>query len=283
MQMQEYDDSSIRLPCGRCIGCRLDRSREWAIRCHHEAMLHETSSFITLTYAEEPPGGGLVRSDFQGFMKRLRKRLSPEKVRYYMCGEYGAVYDERGIKIPGVLGRPHYHAILFGHDFGDREFHKNSRTGYRIYISPTLTEAWGHGHAVTQDFSLECAAYVARYVTKKITGDAAAEHYIKVDTSTGEMYQVPAEFTGMSLKPGIGAGWMERYKGDCYPKDFVTAAGVRFRPPRYYDKILEASDPEVFEDIRERRREAVQDVSFDRLKAMEAVKLRQAEKLERAL
>src|SRR4051794_29862641 len=69
-----FNDLPVDLPCGQCIGCRLERSRQWAIRCSHEAKLHEENCFITLTYAPEhlPPGGTLVVKDFQDFMKRLR-------------------------------------------------------------------------------------------------------------------------------------------------------------------------------------------------------------------
>jgi len=71
----------LELPCGQCIGCRLERSRQWAIRCVHEASMHENNCFITLTYAPEylPPDGGLIKSDFQKFIKRLRKSIFKKK------------------------------------------------------------------------------------------------------------------------------------------------------------------------------------------------------------
>ena len=105
--------SAINLPCGQCIGCRLERSRQWAVRCMHEASLHDENSFLTLTYSDEnlPPGGSLHLPDFQNFMKRLRKSIAPKRVRFYHCGEYG-----------DILSRPHYHALLFGYDFDDRKF-----------------------------------------------------------------------------------------------------------------------------------------------------------------
>lgn len=71
----------LELPCGQCIGCRLERSRQWAMRCVHEASMHDNNCFITLTYNPEnlPPDGGLIKSDFQKFMKRLRKYYSKKK------------------------------------------------------------------------------------------------------------------------------------------------------------------------------------------------------------
>ena len=94
---------TLTLPCGQCVGCRLERSRQWAIRCMHEAQLHERNSFVTLTYKGDVPDEGLRYRDFQLFMKRLRKYASGQQIRFYMCGEYG---DEKG--------RPHFHACLFG-------------------------------------------------------------------------------------------------------------------------------------------------------------------------
>jgi hypothetical protein len=102
-----YLDKELKLPCGRCIGCRLERSRQWAVRCVHEASLHEKNCFITLTYSPEnlPKDGSLDVSHFQKFMKRFRKRFGPG-IRFFHCGEYGE-----------SLSRPHYHACIFGFDF----------------------------------------------------------------------------------------------------------------------------------------------------------------------
>ena len=126
-------DETVDIPCGQCIGCKLERSKNWAIRCVHEASLHQDNSFITLTYNDEylPENGQLVKKDYQDFMKRLRKQHG--KVRYYYCGEYGNQYDEDGEQITKTyivngkekqvptIGRPHFHACLFGMDFPDKE------------------------------------------------------------------------------------------------------------------------------------------------------------------
>ena len=72
-----FMDMPVEFACGQCIGCRIERSRQWAIRCVHEAQLYEANCFITLTYAPEhlPKNGSLVLEHFQKFMKRLRKRV----------------------------------------------------------------------------------------------------------------------------------------------------------------------------------------------------------------
>ena len=87
-------EACLELPCGQCIGCRLERSRQWAMRCLHEASLHENNAFITLTYDDSnlPRGGSLDYSDFQKFMKRLRKRIG-RKVSFYCGGEYGDTHS----------------------------------------------------------------------------------------------------------------------------------------------------------------------------------------------
>jgi hypothetical protein len=274
----------MTVKCGQCIGCRLDHSREWAIRCVHEAKYHDSNSFITLTFAKEPEKGSLSKHYFQQFMKRLRKKLDTP-VRFYMCGEYGNVYNSNGDIRPGLLGRPHFHAIIFGYDFPDREYFKKSATGFPIYNSKLLSDTWGEGFATTQNFTVEAAAYVARYVTKKITGDQAERHYQKVDEKTGEIYQVLPEYTNMSLRPGIGGQWLKDFSSDLYPKDFVTNEGIKFRAPRYYDKLFEVINPDQMEEIKEKRREHARrnKQTPERLAAMETCKHVQAERLKRDL
>lgn len=158
---------SVKLPCGQCVGCRLERSRQWALRCMHESKLHDRNCFITLTYDEAhlPPDRGLHYRDFQLFMKRLRKRFG-DNIRFYMCGEYGE-----------KVGRPHFHACLFGHDFDDKKLWSTTPAKSKLYRSESLEELWPNGFSSVGDVTFESAAYVARYITKKITGEAAESHY----------------------------------------------------------------------------------------------------------
>jgi hypothetical protein len=97
---------SIEIPCQKCIGCKLEYSRQWAIRGTHENQMHEESYFLTLTYNEEnlPQYESLQKADFQDFMKRYRKAIAPRKIRYFMCGEYGHNDDQLAAN---ALGRPH--------------------------------------------------------------------------------------------------------------------------------------------------------------------------------
>ena len=105
----------FKIPCRNCVGCRLEHSRQWAMRCTHEAQLHSDNCFITLTYdnAHLPSDFSLDKKHFSDFMKRYRKKFGPN-IRYFHCGEYGSKF-----------GRPHYHACIFNHDFScNNEQHK---------------------------------------------------------------------------------------------------------------------------------------------------------------
>lgn len=238
----------FQIPCGQCVGCRLERSRQWAVRCVHESQLHVASSFVTLTYSDEnlPFLNGLAYSHFQKFMKRLRKKFP--RCRFFMCGEYGDNF-----------GRPHYHALLFGVHFSDRTPWRMSSGGFQLYRSRLLESLWTLGNSEIGDVSFESAAYVARYCMKKVTGKGAVSSggagaerpvlgaYERLDMF-GEIHQISSEFAHMSLKPGIGAGWIAKYKSDVYPEDVCVINGVKVKPPKYYLRYLQ-SLPGVESDL----------------------------------
>lgn len=233
-----YDTTGkfIVLPCGQCMACRLNKSRDWATRCVLEAKMHEKNCFITLTYSEEncPPDMSLQKQDFTNFIKRLRKNTG-EKIRYYAAGEYGDLH-----------GRPHFHACLFGYKPDDLVLWQ-VRDGVPLYKSETLSKAWQYrGFVSVGDVTFESAAYVARYVTKKITGNRADEHY------QGRQ----PEYTVMSRRPGIASRFFEKYSTDIYGKDFIVIRDqIKCKPPRYFDRIYDSYYGEgSFEvDVRERR------------------------------
>lgn len=282
--------ASIKLPCGQCIGCRLERSRQWAIRCVHEAKCHEDNSFITLTYRDErlPPGVSLPLyqgGHFQKFLKRLRKAIAPKTLRFFSCGEYGA-----------ENARPHYHACLFGYDFSDKVFLKNSVDGLPLYTSKLLTDCWSDpdgvdlpppknwqgyynpktfGFATVGSVTFESAAYVARYITKKITGDDAEAHY------DGRR----PEYSTMSRRPGIGKKWYDEFRSDVYPCDNVVLRGKVMHPPKFYDKKYEVDNPEDYARIKHDRKTKALTLAADntskRLLVKEACKLAQVEQLKR--
>jgi hypothetical protein len=238
-------DDPFLIPCGRCIGCRLEYSRQWAVRCIHESQMHDQSCFITLTFDDDHlhnrgvHPSSVSKRDLQLFFKRLRKK--GVQFRYYACGEYG----EKTL-------RPHYHALLFGCDFRQDRYPVGRQGSHILYSSPLLEEAWPYGHVSIGELTFESAAYVARYVLKKQKGDDK-DIYTNVCSDTGEIIERNKEFVLMSLKPGIGQTWYDKYGKDVYPNDFVVINNVKMKPPRYYDNLLMASDPFTFDDVSEKR------------------------------
>lgn len=224
-------DRSIQLPCGQCVGCRLEKSRQWAMRCVHEASLYERNCFLTLTYNDEnlPKDKSLKKQHFQEFIRSLRDKIrydqqlehdvrvfpAHDSPRYFHCGEYGDLNH-----------RPHYHALLFNFDFPDKVLFKKTDTG-NIYESKILQETWQYGFCTIGSLTFESAAYCARYTLKKISGPLADDHYGG---------RTP-EYTTMSRRPGIGRGWYEKYKSDTYPSDSVAVRGKLMKPPMYLSLI----------------------------------------------
>jgi len=203
---------------------------------------------LTLTYDDRhvPSDGSLDVTEWQRFAKRLRKRCGP--FRFYHCGEYG-----------DANFRPHYHACVFGLDFsGDRELFR--RGNAPLFTSATLGELWPSGFSTIGALTFETAAYVARYIVKKVTGDQAEAHY------GGRK----PEYATMSRRPGIGAEWLERFRSDVYPSDQVVLGGRVFRPPRFYDDRLEEEELKLLKKKRVRSLDK-ENCSFERLAVREKV------------
>jgi len=239
------DSQDIKLPCGGCIGCKLERSRQWALRLVHENRLHDSSSFITLTYdnAHLPYPPSINPKDFQDFMKRLRKDVYPKKVRFFHSGEYGDV---------GM--RPHYHAIIFGQDFADKMYDvETTDRGDIVWSSPVLDRLWPFGMNRVGVVTFESCAYVARYVVKKVNGRRAKVHYEWYDPIDGEAHMLHPEYATMSRRPGIGSDHVKRYLEEIYPRDECIARGFASKPPKFYDKVLEKLSPEVYAQVKEQR------------------------------
>lgn len=229
-QKAQSHEHAFIVPCGQCIGCRLERSRQWAIRISQEASLYEQNCFITLTYMDKCCPPSLVLRDFQLFMKRLRKKYG-NGIRFFHCGEYG-----------DLNGRPHYHAALLNFDFPDKKLYY-SRNGFNYYLSESLSNLWPFGIHLISDLTYDSAGYIARYVLKKITGYSAADAYRD---------KAPPYVT-MSRRPGIGMPWIEKFLENVYNHDRVVVKGHECLPPRFYDEVLKANYPEWFDYIKEQR------------------------------
>nr|UXQ88015.1 MAG: replication initiation protein [Microvirus sp.] len=247
---EKTQQETFLLPCGQCIGCRLAHSQQWAIRCMHEAQMHQENCFITLTYNEEnvPHDGSLIPHHFQNFMKRLRKKHE-HQIKYYMCGEYG----------PSVGARPHYHALLFNHDFYDGTLYSDTE-GILTYDSPALEAIWGKGFVTVGELTIESAAYVARYCLKKINGEKANAHYESVCPTTGEIRQLQPEYSNMSRggsrkgSSGLSSAWYDQFNQDIFPYDTTIHKGHRVPTPRYYDNLLRSSDQATYDLVKSSRK-----------------------------
>lgn len=223
-------DTAFLLPCGSCVACLLNRSRQHAIRCVHESEMHERSCFVTLTYDEEhlPYAGSLVKEHMSRFMRDLREKFE-EPIRFFGCGEYGSRW-----------GRPHYHLIVYGVDFVQDRYVAGRRSGEDVYRSPCLESVWKMGRSEIGSATFESAAYVARYVATKCSDSGLAGR--------------EPEFLLSSLKPGIGVPWIEENWRHVYARDSVVVRGCEAKPPRMYDKWLGANHPDVFRRVARARK-----------------------------
>lgn len=227
--------ASFKVPCGRCIGCRLEYAKQWAVRCVHEATMHERNCFITLTYAPEHLlSDSLQHSDFQTFMRRLRK-VYGKSIGVFMCGEYGEQF-----------GRPHFHACLFGVDFSEtndrygapinpRTYYRVNAQGDKIYQSSELDKIWQFGKTEIGSLTFESAGYCARYITKKLNKeDPKYEHKIQ-------------EYAKMSSRHAIGKKWIEKYYLDVFNYgELIIRGGIKTTIPRYYKKWIEKHHPDLY-------------------------------------
>lgn len=248
---------AIEIPCGQCIGCRLDYSAQWASRCLLEMKQHEHNCFLTLTYDDdhlhdiwtcrlsdhqEQIPSTLDKRDLQLFWKRLRKYIGSD-LRYYAAGEYG-----------DTTGRAHYHAIVFGFDprnsdkFDDIRLYSSSDQGYNYYVSEKMNKIWQNGQVIIADASWESAAYTARYVMKKMKG---------IGASIYNELSIEPEFVTMSRRPGIGYNWL---MSDivCYAtflKQYISSNNGRreIGKLRYFDNKLDEMYPFDYDKLKENR------------------------------
>lgn len=254
----DYPD--INVPCGHCVGCRLDRSRQWADRMMLELDHSKTAIFVTLTYdsLNVPVACALYdgsvlftldKRDVQLFMKRLRRSFDGREIRYYLAGEYGS-----------QTHRPHYHAILFGlslSDFPDIKPVSKNSFGQYLYSSQKMYEIWKLGNVALAEVSWQTCAYVARYCVKKLGDDVSRETY--------ESFGVLPEFSLMSRRPGI-AGFYALEHPDLIEKSkqyFSDDNGVTPRTscqtPKFVFDKLQLTNSELYDKIKKQRQAYARD------------------------
>lgn len=279
---RNYHDS-VLVPCGRCDGCLLDRSRDWATRLMLEGMYHERMYFITLTYNDkflpvvyhangitgEVDGKipTLCKSDIQYFNKRLRRAFNNEHIRFYLIGEYGPSTE-----------RPHYHGIYFGLPELKLIPSGKNALGQKYYTSPEIQKCWSatdhqdlkdqergvyrlNGEASSgqdpDDFGFisvepatyDTCAYTARYCSKKLLGDSAVYYEYK---------NIVPPFSLMSRKPGIARQYYEDHKEQIYEHDEIILtlrdAGKKLKPPKYYNALYDIDEHDIMEEIKQRHK-----------------------------
>lgn len=221
----------ILVPCGKCMACRIAKTREWAVRLLHESGYHDDMAFVTLTYAEEflPEDESLDKRELQNFLKRLRKGLGNEKkIKYFACGEYGDRFF-----------RAHYHAIIFG--IGPKDV-------------DLVRKAWPFGFVEVKPVMLENIKYVTGYVKKKLDGPLGKETY----QGKKEPFQLQSKGLGKQFALD-NKKWLEQHTG-------VTVNGKPLGLPRYYRNFIDVSSEELFEkslEAEKKVREKFKEMGFD--------------------
>nr|DAV64896.1 MAG TPA: Replication associated protein [Microviridae sp.] len=262
-------DEWIPIPCGQCVECRLQRSRQWADRCMLEMQYHRESYFITLTYdddhlpkneiIDEDSGeiisvSTLVKKDLSAFIKRVRRYQEYDgfyqPIRFYGCGEYGS-----------ETLRPHFHVILFGLHLPKDGFrlYRQNFNGDNLYNHDFLDRCWKNGYSVVGEVTWQSCAYVARYIMKKQLGKGASDFY----SDRG----ISPEFTLMSRRPGIAREYYDEHKDELFTQDFVHVSthqgSRRIYPPRYFEKLFDVDYPSDLVDARREKRKQDSIMSSD--------------------
>lgn len=237
----------MKIPCGKCTSCRLDKAKEWATRIELESKEYDSNWFLTLTYNDEnlPKDGNLKKEHLQKFIKDIRSyykyHYNKDNIRFFGCGEYGS--DEN-------TKRPHYHVIMLNLDIDikELEFYKLNKLKEPLYKCKKLEKIWGKGYVIAGAVTWQSASYVARYTTKKIGKDK--KYY--------EENKITPEFVTMSRRPGIGINYYKENKEKIYKYDEIVckshAGNIASRKvPRYFNKKYEEEHPNEYEEIRKKR------------------------------
>lgn len=198
--------------CGRCAPCLRKKQIDWCFRLQKELNASSSACFLTLTYDDKnvpisEGGYSLLRSDFQKFMKRLRKHANhTEKIKYYACGEYGDRTE-----------RPHYHAIVF-----------NLPKPFDKYIS----KAWKLGHIHIGTVTEQSIFYTTKYALKGLKRKKPFEYD---ENGREPQFQLMSNGLGVSYAKEI----IRDYLITNGTKLVTVPGGHKKKLPRYYiDKLF---------------------------------------------
>lgn len=222
----------VTIPCGKCIGCRMDYSRSWADRMTYHSLTTKDNYFITLTYDDEHIQYldhspiydlyALDMDDLSNFIKRLRNHFRDCQIDFYGAGEYG---DNEF--------RPHFHLIVYNCPLDDLEYWKLNNNGDVIYTSSIVEKLWSKGFCSVSKFNWSSAAYTASYVEKKRDGRAEIEY-----TAVG----LTPERCRMSRRPGIAYKYYCDHFSTLWANnglsvDRTVNASGKLGIPRYFRKL----------------------------------------------
>jgi hypothetical protein len=285
-----------KVPCGKCLSCLIDKSKEWATRGFHESQCHLENCFITLTYNDQhlPEHSTLVKEHLTRFIKRLRERIKPIQIKFLAAGEYGSAENTH---------RPHYHLCIFGFAPMDKKYLFTNKHGDPVFTSDFIEQCWKDkddtepkGYITVSELNYRTVAYVARYTVKKIVprGKRKQEKFW-IDTETGETNYDPEAYRYnllmqnkipeyITMSNGIGKEWHKRHITDTH-KDYITVNYMKAKIPRYYDKLMEEKDPERLEAIKEKRIAVAKELerSDQENKQAATIKENQIKRLNRSL
>lgn len=281
------EEKTFLIPCGRCLGCRLDYSKAWANRMTMESItmtkeykptiqglfsndlrwqaneMEFEPWFITFTYDDQHLPRGCVNEDgsqhftlfmkdFQDFMKRLRVNRYRQygyegSIKYYYAGEYG-----------DTTMRPHYHAIMWYLPLHKLRYYAKTALGDILYNDPEITDLWGKGHVVIARANWNTCAYTARYVMKKqnMTYSEQCELFGNIGIS--------APYVRMSRNPGIGIEFFEKHKDEIYTYDQIVLPANKkgevntCKPPHIFDTKYGEEFPEELKVIKENRQKTAE-------------------------
>lgn len=162
MCSKPYRKNGAEFGCGQCMPCRLNRRRAWTLRLMLEQSVYKETMIVTLTYDDEHlESNSLCKTDYRKFLKRLRKHVSPKRIKYFVAGEYGS-----------KTMRPHFHMALFGLtvNFVGLCMRKklNSLNLYPTEVKQ-FTKIWGKGDVHFAESNINYLSYIASHMAKGIT------------------------------------------------------------------------------------------------------------------
>lgn len=216
---------TMKVPCNRCMACRINKGQEWSLRLLYELEKKE-GFFVTLTYDDDhlPFDGSLVKKHMQDFNKRVRKHFfgnGKGEYSYYLCGEYG----------PFTM-RPHYHLAMFGVDLEPFKWNFiKFQDGHAIYTSPLLSELWSFGFNTVDYLNKSSINYVTGYIQKKLFGSSAKFYK---DLGIIPPFQL--------FSRGLGVDFVQQHADQILDNGFVSFYGKKMPISKYYSQKIGLSD-----------------------------------------